>query len=207
MSLILDALRKMEQERKARRAGALDIRPEVLSRRAPARPAGANRVLLVGGGLLLLAAGIGTGFLVQRPAPQPLPVTSAPSSAPAPVSVPSPAAPLPVPPPPAVFAPAPVEPAQPLKPSPPAAGQRGGRAAADEPPAIPVEPAPTDLTVSGIAWQEERSLRRAVVNGALVGEGATIAGARVVEIGENRVRFSREGRTFVVTYGGAFGGR
>jgi general secretion pathway protein B len=57
-----------------------------------------------------------------------------------------------------------------------------------------------DLLVSGIAWQEERKLRRAVVNGSLVGEGAEILGARVVEIRENRVRFSRGGKIFEVVY-------
>jgi general secretion pathway protein B len=59
------------------------------------------------------------------------------------------------------------------------------------------------LVVSGIAWQEERGLRRAVVNGSLVGEGAEILGARVVEIRENRVRFSRGGSSFDVGYKGA----
>ena len=74
------------------------------------------------------------------------------------------------------------------------------------------EPSPplthsADLSVSGIAWQEERSLRRAVVNGLLLGEGAEIAGARVVEIGERRVRFSRGGQTFSVSLSSPFPGR
>jgi len=61
-------------------------------------------------------------------------------------------------------------------------------------------PAPADINVSGIAWQDERTLRRAVVNGVLVGEGAQVAGAKVVEIRENRVRFSRAGQSFDVPY-------
>jgi general secretion pathway protein B len=55
-------------------------------------------------------------------------------------------------------------------------------------------PAPTDLKVTGIAWQDERSARRAVVNGALIGEGAVASGARVVEIRQDQVRFSRDGQ-------------
>lgn len=64
-----------------------------------------------------------------------------------------------------------------------------------------------NLTVSGIAWQEERSLRRAVVNGSLLGEGAEVAGARIVEIGERRVKFSQGGRTISVSLSSPFQGR
>ena len=64
--------------------------------------------------------------------------------------------------------------------------------------------APADISVSGIAWQDERSLRRAVVNGALVGEGAEVAGARVLEIGEDRVRLSRGGQVFDAVFASGF---
>jgi len=56
------------------------------------------------------------------------------------------------------------------------------------------------IVVSGIAWQDERSLRRAVINGQLVGEGAEIQGVKVVEIRENRVKFSRGGSVFEINY-------
>jgi general secretion pathway protein B len=56
------------------------------------------------------------------------------------------------------------------------------------------------ITISGIAYQDERYMRRAVINGALVGEGAEVAGAKVVEIKENRVKFSRGGESFEVVY-------
>lgn len=49
---------------------------------------------------------------------------------------------------------------------------------------------PADIKVSGIAWQEERSARRAVVNGFLMKEGGVVAGARIVEISRDRVRFA-----------------
>ena len=57
-----------------------------------------------------------------------------------------------------------------------------------------------DITISGIAYQDERRLRRAVLNGALVGEGAEIGGARVVEIKETKVRLSRGGQVFEVPF-------
>jgi general secretion pathway protein B len=66
--------------------------------------------------------------------------------------------------------------------------------AAGELPTLP------DISISGIAWQDERTLRRAVLNNALVGEGAEVAGARVVEIRENRVRMMRGGQLFDIVY-------
>jgi len=64
--------------------------------------------------------------------------------------------------------------------------------------------APADIVITGIAWQDERSLRRAVVNGALVGEGAEVAGARVVEIREDRVRLTRGGQLFDAVFSTGF---
>jgi len=51
-------------------------------------------------------------------------------------------------------------------------------------------PPPSDIKVSGIAWQEEPALRRAVVNGFLLQEGATVSGAKILEIHQGSVRFS-----------------
>jgi general secretion pathway protein B len=53
-----------------------------------------------------------------------------------------------------------------------------------------------DIRISGIAWQDERTARRAVVNGFLMKEGGVVAGARIVEILQDRVRFSQSGRDF-----------
>lgn len=61
------------------------------------------------------------------------------------------------------------------------------------------------ITVSGIAWQDERSLRRAVINGILVGEGAEIEGAKIIEIKESRVRFNRGGEIFEVVHSSGAG--
>ena len=60
-------------------------------------------------------------------------------------------------------------------------------------------PAPADIKVSGIAWQDERNARRAVVNGFLLHEGSVVSGAKITEIRQDRVRFSQGGRTFEVS--------
>lgn len=209
MSLILDALRKIEQERKARRQGSGDIRSDVLSYRAATPPPARSRLVpLLGLGLVLLAAVGGLslwrestppGTRGQRPDSAGQLQTSAqlPPSAPAPTALqPPPPAPLQQPAAPAPAAPAAPAPRAALKPAPlpmAPAGHTESGAGTDS----------GNLVVSGIAWQEERGLRRAVVNGSLVGEGAEILGARIVEIRENRVRFSRGGSSFDVSYGGA----
>ncbi len=54
------------------------------------------------------------------------------------------------------------------------------------------------LVVSGIAYQEDRAGRLAVVNDRPVGEGEEIGGAVVTAILEDRVRFTRAGETFEV---------
>jgi general secretion pathway protein B len=58
------------------------------------------------------------------------------------------------------------------------------------------------LTVSGIAWQDAPSARRAVINGDLLKEGAQVGGATVEEIQPTRVRFSSGGRQFAVSISG-----
>jgi general secretion pathway protein B len=47
--------------------------------------------------------------------------------------------------------------------------------------------APADVKLSGIAWQEERRARRAVVNGFLMQEGGVVSGARITDIYQDRV--------------------
>ena len=56
----------------------------------------------------------------------------------------------------------------------------------------------TDIKVSGIAWQDERSARRAVVNGFLMREQGVVAGAKISEIMQDRVRFTQAGTTFEI---------
>lgn len=59
---------------------------------------------------------------------------------------------------------------------------------------------PADIQVSGVAWQDERAMRRAVVNGLLLKEGTTVSGAQLKEILPDRVRFERSGTQFEVPF-------
>jgi general secretion pathway protein B len=244
MSLILDALRKMEQDRNSRRGSALDIRPEVLRYRAASRKR-PRQLLPWAFGVVLLVGGIGAGFflksnhttaLSQDTAP-PAPAAATVSVAPiapvvAPVAPAGPAAPVA---PMAPMLPALSEPASvpaqtvplqaaPVAVKPPVRPAPLRLPAAAAPPVRTAEPvgrsrakpvhreevaapqgAPADISITGIAWQDERSMRRAVINGSLVGEGAEIAGARVLEIREDRVRLSRGGQVFDAPFSSGFG--
>ena len=241
MSLILEALRKMEQDRNNRRGAAQNIRPEVLRyRAAPAKPRGTGRLLPVALGAVLLACGIAgvlylrgnraeTAIPVTAPAVAALPATPVAPVLPAaqvipaqpivPVDQSAPAA-LPVVSTPVaapgagprvVSTPAGIDRSQPLRP--PVAAAPPARPAPEKTAqpkplhreaAAVVQAAPADIAITGIAWQDERSLRRAVVNGTLVMEGAEIAGARVVEIREDRVRLSRGGQVFDAVFSAGF---
>jgi general secretion pathway protein B len=64
-------------------------------------------------------------------------------------------------------------------------------------------PAPADIKVSGIAWQEERAARRVVVNGFLLQEGKTVSGTTILEIHQDRVRFNSTAGIFDVRMDGA----
>lgn len=55
---------------------------------------------------------------------------------------------------------------------------------------VTMVPAPAGIKLSGIAWQDRRSARRAVINGFLLKEGDSVSGAKITDIQENRVRFS-----------------
>lgn len=248
MSLILEALRKMEQDRNSRRGAAQNIRPEVLRyRAAPAKPRSNGRFLPLALGAVLLACGI-AGVLYLRgnhaesarqetapvaialpatptaPVPPAAQATPAQSVAPADQSAPAAPAALPavslpvagpiaapVAEPRAVSAPAGKDRSQPLRPPVAAAPPRRSapeKVTQPKPPpreaASVVQAAPADIAITGIAWQDERSLRRAVVNGTLVMEGAEVAGARVVEIREDRVRLSRGGQVFDALFSAGF---
>ncbi len=65
-------------------------------------------------------------------------------------------------------------------------------------PAPPSQTATPRIVVSGIAYQEDRAVRFAIVNDRALGEGEAIEGALVEEILEDRVRFSKTGTTFEV---------
>jgi general secretion pathway protein B len=54
------------------------------------------------------------------------------------------------------------------------------------------------LRLTGIVWSQDPSARCAVINGAIINEGAVIQGSKVVEILPNRVRLIQDGRPFEI---------
>lgn len=191
MSLILDALRKMELERKARRLSSQPIRTEVLNYRGTAPPPEKFRIGPIMVSILLVATVAGVFIYLYQPAAQKpdLPKqreTAKLETAPA---VPPLPAPLP-----------PAELQMPKSLPGVATGTASSAKPLPQPETVKPRSGPEGITVTGIAWQDEHSLRRAVINGALVGEGAEVQGAKVVEIRENRVRFSRGGEIFEVLH-------
>ena len=224
MSYILDALKKMEHEkaRKARKAGMSSISGELFMDAGQQSAKGGVRkmvALVVVTSLIAIGA---TWFFLRpvenRGVAKPHPVNSAaPLVAVAPPVVPAvqsaPASPSLTPsaqqsvapksksPVVADFSPIAADSA-PIKSDQNAKERRKERKSQSAPPVaeqrLPASGAgvSADIRVSGIAWQDERSVRRAVVNGFLMKEGGVVAGARIVEILQDRVRFSQSGRDF-----------
>lgn len=57
---------------------------------------------------------------------------------------------------------------------------------------------PADIKLSGIAWQEERADRRAVINGFLLKEGGVVSGAKITDIQADKVYFSSSTGAFQI---------
>ncbi len=179
--------------------------------------------LLAGGGTWFVLHGMSSKKTVSAPSqvpPQAVPVVPSPPVVPAPPVV-IPPAPTPVQA--ATPAVAPSAVTTPAVPAPQAnsatnedkdasppttSPARRGRARRSAAPAMPqpvnhkqpvqAVTAPADIKLSGIAWQDERSGRRAVINGFLLKEGAVVSGATIIDIQTNKVRFSTAGGQFEV---------
>ncbi len=227
MSFILDALKKLEQEKAARRGGNVNISDEIVRGNhrvsRTSKRTGPVNATTVGVGLVLLILVVAVAVLwrdrgVVRETESPAADTHVGPREPVIAERAS------TPPAPRVQEAPPVRAAAPsvprTEPLPTSPQQRAARTE------IPVRtPPPTaasdrggdsyqgsgssggGLTVSGIAWQDERSARRAVVNGTLLSEGNTVGGAKIVEIQQARVRFSSNGRTFDVSLSAPVQGR
>lgn len=201
MSLILDALRKMEQERRAKRHDSAAIRSEVLNYRgnvsAVSRPKALPLSIAVSA---LLAAAAGGYFFTAAKEPVPPRVATV-SQVKRPVNEPAAMPPVPAPQPAAqsVASSAISTPERTRKESRSMASPPGKAAQA----AVPQKNGDNGITLSGIAWQDERYLRRAVINGFLMEEGAEVQGAKIVEIMENRVKFKKGGDLFEVVHNAA----
>ena len=213
MSYILDALKKVEHEktRKTNAGGISSISGDLFQERIRRPSRGDARKIIVVTVLVSLATFAVTWFLLKddnkkSKVVSPSTVTTAVT---APALLPSPPVPVPVQapsPPQQILAPRPPEaPASPpaVIPQPGAVVSDGleraagtGKKSAKKRSALPQPqkttvrtiPAPADIMLSGIAWQEERAARRVVINGFLLREGATVSGAKILEIHQNSVR-------------------
>ncbi|HET6491196.1 MAG TPA: general secretion pathway protein GspB [Syntrophales bacterium] len=215
MSLILDALKKLDREKAAKRGGTVNVASGILlqvkaRRRGMALPLAA---------ILFTAVGLAAATYFWAGAPSlPFGVSQTAATSPSSVVKTTPAVPA-VPPVakqelPAEPKPAPsVEPGkqQIASPPPPAAEakkpfekSRTKAPAATEAIRVPERNGNTApsvrpvLKVSGIVWQEERPARLAFVNDIRVREGDMIKDVKVVEIHPDRVRFSQSGKVFDV---------
>ena len=219
MSYILDALKKIEHEKNKRTGpdGRFSISGDLFQERnRPAARAGIWKILLLVAGASLVTAAV-TWFVFQgnskksveviRPAaPPPVIPTVVPAPVPAPVQsqpVPVVAAPSAAPPVAAPAAPNITESVVVDDSSPRQARRSKKGIKAQPPPAYPKQTvqtvlAPADIKLSGIAWQEERTARRAVINGFLLKEGAVVSGAKIIDIHADRVRFSSSAGLFEI---------
>jgi hypothetical protein len=186
MSLILDALRKLEREKRSPQRGFVVVGSQ--------RPRAASHGALAGA----LAAAVVlvplTWWLASRsarPAEPPLPASPRPSAAPSPASQDPP-----------VLGPA-SAPSAPL--GPPAPGAASGQPGANglTPPAprqsaSPAASAAPEWVLQAITQRDGRPV--ALINDRLVREGDSLNGARVVRIGESEVELDVAGRRLVLSF-------
>lgn len=186
MSLILDALKKMEQNKARRQPRSMELGPAILQERTPVRTSRWLTPVLIVCAVIMTAAAM---YLFMPPRPgnsskhtveqNTVEQNTVARAVPAPAST-VPATSL-------ASRPEPAESAAAPHPAAPTSPVTAPPTVVASPP--PVAAAPPQLVINGIAWQEERSGRRAVVNGLLVAEGDTVAGARVSQIQPDKVIF------------------
>ena len=219
MSFILDALKKLEQEKAARKGGEINISNEIIRdtrplRRKTKRTVPVSAVLIVFGLLILAGAsgaylwhkhGIDTKATIASVKYERVPSPAEDAASQDRQAVARPTAPPAKPVMTATTAPLPRETNRRVQ---------GERSAAQstvntdyefrskEPAREAFGSGGLKITVSGIAWQDAPAARRAVINGDLVQEGAQVGGATVEEILPTRVRFSSGGRHFSVSISG-----
>lgn len=222
MSFILDALKKLEQEKAARRGGDIRISDEIVREKRQgirkARRSVPVSVVLVALGLVLLLGASGAFLWLKHGAgdqskvvatgpEQTLPAAPKISEASQGTILAEPVVPE-------------VRPMadKAAEPSPlPVEAKRTSRREWNEAKTLPMpdlKAGPTQPSgelsssggsgpkVSGIAWQDAPAARRAVINGDLVQEGAQVDGATVEEIMPSRVLFSSGSRRFTVSISG-----
>jgi len=219
MSLILDALKKLDREKSSRRNGTANIAAEILR---PSTSRSGKRILLnftaisltaIAAAAITYAAMVGFGFLSK-------PSSSTPEYPPAASQQESPALPSREPVrvtrdevsrvPPKIE-----DQADPKKLAPSLRDEKAIRNTTREETYIPprntqkpVAHAPgrsganaPPLKLSGIIWHEEPSERRAFIDDISVAEGSVVKGVKIVEIHPTRVRCSYNGQSFEMSMG------
>jgi hypothetical protein len=190
LSLILDALRKLERDKQAGEPGVVVVGPVPWGERVRTRRWLVPGLFVLGG---MCLAAVTTWLLVRTPPPRPSPGTAEarPASpvAPAPASAPS-------------ASPAPVPEANAVAPPP----DRGLAVPATPPAeathASPVArasaPAALELRLNAISQKDGRPV--ALINDHLVFEGDSFEGVRVVRIGETEVEVEVDGKRRVLRF-------
>jgi general secretion pathway protein B len=221
MSSILEALKKLEDEKSARLSGGGNIAGKVVKpgRRVKEQP----RWLLPLGIVVVAAVAVVVTYIVtltshrdepsivstqtesnstnQQPVSKESRQFSVPSTSPG--SLPSmPSTEVrdePIPPSPSIKVEKRASPINslPRKPE----SESGQAEKSSEPPQLAVPSDHPSLKVAGIAWQRGNSERMAIVNGKPVTEGEIVEGAKVEEIFPDRVRFSYDEKTFDIPLG------
>jgi hypothetical protein len=219
MSLILDALRKLEREKSARDPGVLVVGSVPWGATSPTR-----RLLLAAGAAAVLAGAVWVGWLLRPATPLPAaaavpaPATPAAQSRPVPTpTLPPPAPPLPA----ATRYEAPAAPAVRLsrpvsRPTPPAPAantvpdpapvdstpERAGSLSMTSGPAeasdAPAAEAPGELRLTAISQRDGRPV--AMINDRLVFEGDSFEGVRVLRIGDAEVEVEVHGQRRVLRF-------
>jgi len=208
MSFILKALKKLEDEKSARKTAPVEIDSAILApdRSSFSSPRNGGKWMVIA--LVLLAGAASIFFFMHKTPPtvteaRKVATQAAPAAPTAPVTqtIPPPAER-----PAAEGARIGTPVVQPVSPRPKEPENRQERARVQNDFAPRTEPehrtsfvaAAPGLTVNGIALQDDPSESMAVVNGALVKTGATVGGAQVDRIYLDRVRFKGNGGTFEV---------
>jgi len=202
VSLILEALKKLERERKTPQRGFLVTTPAAW----PSRGEGGLRAAYVLAGLAVAAGVLGAWLVLGRARPRPVEAVPAPPAAalrplPPALSLPAPAtslrrfpgsSPPPSSTPPAAAAPAATLAAAATEAAPPA------ELASERPEDAPPPSGPTELSLQAISRKDGKPV--AVLSGRLVYEGDAFDNVRVVRIGEAEVEVEVDGQRRVLGF-------
>ena len=215
MSVILDALKKLDREKSSRRNGTANIAVEILRADLPPPGKRVPRYAAIAFLTAFATAAVTYGVMVKggflsksTPPPAVNPAAPRQEAAPAPTSSePVPSARDEInPEPPKIEAPV-----RSKKPATSLAGRKvdetkmkqnvivkeadispeKANTSVERPPQASAKPAPS-LNISAIVWYEEPSRRFAMINGLIVTEGSVVEGMKVEEIYPDRVRFLQQ---------------